>query len=162
MRKFILTLAALSLVYFTFNWARRALRSDEEQIRRRLDHMVDGVNRGEPGAVLSGFDRERYRDEPSGLDTEDLRTALLYLFLQERTDLEAAFDPTDGLALELDLEADPPRAIVRFHCNIEEARADGTRRPWWDLRGVGVMERHDGEWRFVSSSDVDQSTRRRF
>lgn len=158
-RALIVVAAALAL-YFGYGWARRAFLSDEEHIRAQLEKMAEGIDDGTPGRILSGFDRERYRDQTSGFDAEDLRTALLYLFLQQRLDLEATFDPTDGIAIELDAGAEPPRAVVRFHCLIEELHEGGRRTPWWDVRGVGVMEERDGAWRFVSSSEVDHSTRR--
>lgn len=160
MNRVLLVIVAAVALYFGYGWARRAFLSDEELIRAQLYKMAEGVDDGTPGRILSGFDRERYRDDTSGFDTEDLRAGLLYVFLQQRLDLDATFHPTDGIVIELDADAEPPRAVVRFHCLIEELEEGGGRRPWWDVRGVGVMEERDGEWRFVSSSEVDHSTRR--
>lgn len=157
----LLVLAVLLGLTFGVGWLRRAFLSDEQLIRAQIERMVEGVCDSRPGKALSGLDRERFVDESSKLDYEDLRAALLYLFLQERLDLETALDPVDGLALELDLDADPPRAVVTYHCPIEEVHSDGTRRSWWDLRGQGVMERRDGDWRFVQSSQVNHGGRRR-
>jgi hypothetical protein len=161
MNRVLIVIAAAIALYFGYGWARRAFLSDEDLIRAQLHKMADGVDDGTPGRILSGFDRERYRDETSRFDTEDLRTGLLYVFLQQRLDLDATFDPTDGIAIELDSDVEPPRAVVRFHCLIEELQEGGRRSPWWDVRGTGVMEKRDGDWRFVRSSDIDHSTRRR-
>jgi hypothetical protein len=160
MTRVLIVVAAALALYFGYGWARHAFMSDEELIRARLHKMADGVDDGTPGRIMSGFDRERFRDDTSKFDAEDVRTGLLYVFLQQRLDLEATFDPADGIAIELDAAAEPPRAVVHFHCLIEELHDGGLRSPWWDVRGVGVMEKRDGDWRFVSSSDIDHSTRR--
>ncbi len=159
MQRFFLLLAAAFGLYFGGRWLHRAFSSDESLIRAQLERMAGGVDDGSIPRILGGFDAERYVDTTSGFRTEELRSALLYLFFQQRMDLEAEFDPADGIELTIDPDADPPRATVRFHCIIEERLPDGTSRPWWDLRGVGEMERRGGDWRFVRSSEVDHSTR---
>lgn len=161
MQRFFLILATAIGLYFGGRWLHRALSSDEELIRAQLERVASGVDDSSIGRILAGFDAERYVDVTSGFRVEDLRTALFYLFLQQRLDLEAEFDPVDGIELTLDAAADPPRATVRFHCNIEERLPDGTLRPWWDLRGVGELERRGDDWRFVRSSEVDHTSRRR-
>lgn len=160
MSRVLVVISAVLALVLGYGWARRAFQSDEARVRAVLEKMAAGVDRGTPGRILAGLDRDRYRDEPSGLDAEDVRGALLHIFLQQRLDLEATFDPADGLAIEVDAAADPPRAVVRFHCLIEEVQPGGGRSPWWDLRGVGVLEERDSEWRVVSSSEIDHSTRR--
>lgn len=161
MQRVLLGLALILAVYFGVGWLRRALASEEDLVRARFEAMLGAVDGGHPGGVLRGFDRRRYRDDTSGFDFEDVETGLMYLFLHQGVDLEATLDPLDGLTITVDRDATPLRADVRFHFLVEEVTAPGVTRPWWDVRGVGVMEKHDGAWRFVRSSEIDHSTRRR-
>jgi hypothetical protein len=153
--------AVIVVLVVGFRWLRGATQSDEEQITAVVERMVDGIDEGNPSRALSGFDRDRYVDA-SGLGYEDLRSALLYLFLQQRRDLDATLDPVDGLVITVEGEAAPPRAVVEFHCRIDEIQPNGARTLYWDLRGTGELEEVDGDWRFVRSRDVDHASRPRF
>jgi len=159
MKRLTFAVLIVAVLWFGVGFVRRALASPEQHIRWRIEHMLEAVDDGHPARIMLGFDRERYVDEGTGFDAPKLRDALLYLFLQERVKLSAELDPEDGLRIEVDEAAEPPRARVQFHCRLDELLPSGERRLWWDLSGVGDMERREGAWRFVRSRDVVQDAR---
>ena len=158
MTRILYVAAAAFVLVFCFRQVRNWLASDEEKIRALVERMVDGVEDSDSGQILGGIDRDRYRDATSGLRHADLHQALLYLFLQQRKDLDPELVDLQIAPLE---DVDPPRATVSFHCRIEELLSNGTRKPWWEFTGVGELEKIEGDWRFIETREIDHTHRPR-
>lgn len=156
--------AAALLVLFLLGvaWKRaaRALASDEERIRARLEEMTAAFDDTTLRGVLAGF-HDDYRDAGSGDGREEVRDALRYLFFQTYGADGADYTveiPPDELIIDVDPEGETARVALRavFH----RSRA-GERETWWDARAVMRWTSAGGRWRILETSEVNHRDRGR-
>lgn len=152
-------LVVLALLGVAWKRAARALASDEELIRIRLEKMTTAFDDTTLRGVLSGF-HDDYRDAGSGYGREEVRDALRYLFFQtygaDGADYSVEIPPAE-LFIEVDPEGETASVALRavFHRSRE-----GTTETWWDARAEMRWTRDGGRWRILETSEVNHRDRR--
>lgn len=162
LKKLFVAVLVIGLMGLAWTRARHALASPEDLIRWRLQGMVEGFHSKTLRHVMAGFHGD-YRDLGTGHGREHVADALRYLFFQERDSMTQGFAyrlevPEDELAIQLDPE-DEQRADVTLRAIFFRTQR-GVEEPWWDMRASLVFVRDKGEWRIVSSKDVNHRDRK--
>ncbi|MFT5049896.1 MAG: hypothetical protein ACI8QZ_001289 [Chlamydiales bacterium] len=134
---------------------RVAMASDEQQVRWVFEKLQRGFDNTRLGPVIRGFD-ENYMDESSGMTREDLRSTLIYLFLNEKDPETRRF----SLRMELDSDAlqvevaDGTYARVHGSARFFELRG-GVERVFWDARFLAELVDSATGWHIVHTSGVN-------
>jgi hypothetical protein len=158
MKRAVLVVVAALALFFGVRALLRVLASEETQIRRVVDEMIEGFNDTRMDPILDGLDRE-YVDETYGVDRQLLRAAAASLFFQAKDPgtkaflYRAAWSPSAPIALE---EGDVERATLEF--DIEFFRKRGVAEDLaWKVHVSGRLEKREGDWRFVRTETVTRS-----
>lgn len=160
LRKLVLVLVALPILWLGARWVLRALESDEERIARVVGEMVEGFNDAQGRPVLSGLARE-FVDSSSGATREDVRTALIAWFFEQVDPVTKKFLFVAELE-RVDVQVDEAahEAQVSVAIRFEKRRGEAL-EPWWNAEIEGLMRDGDDGWQWVKSTKVNHSERPR-
>ena len=158
MKKILLILASILLVWFGVKKLVYSLASAETQIRWRLEEMVEGFNETRKRSVMAGFDRT-YADA-RGYTRDEVSRYLSHLCLgyidseTKKFTLSVSM-PESELLIEIH-ETEPPTATVQARFLIMEGTEE-----YWDLSLTGDLEDDEDGWQFVRTRDVNHADRAR-
>jgi hypothetical protein len=180
LRKGLLALIALALVYWGVSALVRAFASDETRIRWVLEEMAEGFNETQLAAATQGVG-ESFRDDTSGYGKAELIEALRYVFMSSKHPVTRAFPyrleiPREQLDIELRaaragehgeharakflarvIEPDPAptRAARGAAAADEETESAATSAPEprvWDLRVQADFTLTEDGWKLARST----------
>jgi hypothetical protein len=162
LKKLLVAGLVVALMGLAWTRARHALAGPEDLIRWRLEGMVDGFHSNTLRHVMAGFHQD-YRDSATGHGREHAADALRYLFFQEHDSVTGKFAyrleiPEDELVISLDPE-DEERADVTLRAVFYRTQK-GLEEVWWDMRASLTFVRDEGDWRIVTSKDVNHRDRK--
>jgi hypothetical protein len=163
-KKVLLVVLGIAAVLAAVFALRRAIEPEENKVRRRIESMADGFNSSRAGKVLDGI-AESFAEKDAGVEKEELRAFLAYLFFKERdpeskrfryqvevSKLEVALDPPGP-------PEGPPRASVSLEANFLELRAQKFTSVW-KASIQGTLEKGDDGWQVIRSSHQTVEGRR--
>lgn len=136
----------------------------ETQIRWRLEEMFDGFNDGAIGPVMSGIDSD-WSDSGSGrISRDELRGALLRLYLNEKHPTTHAFGmrgvlDKDSLSIQVN-EDDPSRAQLSMQFAIYRMRGEEDVLYWDASLEADLLEGREG-WCILRTREVNHAQRQR-
>jgi hypothetical protein len=159
-RRLVLVLLALPLLYFGARWVVRAFESDAERIERVVGEMVEGFNEAQGRPVLEGLARD-FVDASSGAGREDVRTALIAWFFEQVDPVTKKFLFVAELE-QLDVQVDEAAREAQVNLAIRFSKRRGEAlEPWWNATIEGVMRDGDDGWQWVKATRVNHSERPR-
>ncbi len=135
------------------------LGSEEDKILRRFEHMTQGFNLEDAGAVLAGFHDDYEDEDDRGYDRRRIRETLIYLFFrggEERLRMEL---PEQELIVELAPEGESAQAGGR--AVFWRARPDGTEELYWDARFRAELVDGAEGWQILRTFEVNHHERER-
>ena len=154
MRRVLLSLATLVVLWFAGRALVRFFASDEMKLRWAVESMIDGFNRTRTDDVLAGLAPD-FLDESFGADRAMVRQACAYLFFQAK-------DPTTKGFLYV-AECEPSEIVVTKGHGSEPARAEAKldarffekkgeeRALVWRIEVRARFVEEAGEWRITRS-----------
>ncbi len=153
MRRVLLSLATIVVLWFTGRALVRFFASDATKIRWTVDAMIDGFNDTRTNPVLDGLDRE-FLDETFGADREMVRAACVQLFFQAKDPETKSFLyraewSTKSVSVTKASGGEPKAECdldVRFFRRKGEAE-----EPAWSILVHATFVERDGEWRILRS-----------
>jgi len=157
----ILTLAALALL---LAWgacaARRALASDEAQIRWLFAGAAEGFNAGRPGSAVAPL-AETWWDRTNGIHKDTLHQILVAMVFQDK-DAHGRFlwkvdVPEDRLAITVN---DDDTAHATLEASFARKRGD-ERDPLWSIAIEADLRDGDDGWEVVATEHRTLSGGRR-
>lgn len=141
----ILTVAALALL---LAWgacaARRALASDETQIRWLIEDAVEAFNAGRPGSAVAPF-ADDWHDRTRGIHKDTLHQVLAHTMLQERGAggfLWEVSVPDESLVIEIG-DGSATAALEALFAR----RTDGALQVRWHIAVEAELRDGEGGWR---------------
>lgn len=151
MKRVLLALLLLGLLFVGARALVWLLASDETRIRWRIEAMVEGFNATRMNPILDGLARE-FVEETWGADRELARAGLARLFLERKDPVSRGFlyvleVPDEELAIELQ-PGEPARAKVGMVLQVEERRG-AERTLAWKARLEGELVESDDGWKFT-------------
>lgn len=154
MRRVLLSIGALVILWFGGRALVRLFASDETKIRWTVDAMIDGFNATRMDPVLSGLDRE-FLDESFGADREMVRSACAYLFFQAKDPetkkfLYRAEWKTSSIDIVAGSGNEPARASADLDVSFFRRKAEAE-EPVWRVLVLAKFVERDGEWRIERS-----------
>lgn len=158
-------LVLVVVVLFGAHRIRLALRSTEDSIRDRVEHMLEGFERKQPKWIVKGLSDD-FIDEDTRYGRREVRDATRAL-LAPGTRYRAQLAPENGLVFLTDLDSDPEQVDATLHCLIE-SRPSGPgseNSPWtpfWDLHLTATFARESGVWKVLSTRQVNHDQRPRW
>ena len=149
MKRALLALLALVVLFFGVRAVVRALASDETKIRGVLEDMTDGFNETRMNPVLAGLDAQ-FLDENLGADRDLVRAGLAQLFLQSKDAQTKKFPyrvtlPAEELKIVVQ-QGDPRTAEVELVALFEESHGE-TWKPTWKIHVEAQLALLPGGWR---------------
>jgi hypothetical protein len=152
MKRLLLGLLAVIVLYFLAHWLFVALASDETRIRWLLEDMAGGFNETNARAVVAGL-AEDFKEETDGCDRNGVRLGLNHLFLTQRDARTREFPyrveiGVESLRIAVDAAGRTARVelVARFH----ESRGEAARVAW-EVRIEGELRKGDGGWEVIRS-----------
>jgi hypothetical protein len=157
MKKIVLGVVAVGVLYLLFRWAFWALASEETRIRWLIQEMADDFNRSRPRACAEGL-ADDFRDDGSRVGKEEVTAYLLHLFLAARDPKTKEFlyrveVPDEGFEVKVE-PGEPPRARANLVPRFQELRSDspdGAARPIWEVRLEAWLTKTDDGWKVSRS-----------
>ena len=151
MKRLLLLLVALPVLWFVGSAVLRGFASDETQIRWRIEAMRDGYNSGDLGDVLIALDRE-WTHERSRLDRELIKGGLLREFFQDRHPKtkellrRVRFDESS-----FDVQVSGDRAQLELVVTSSRWKGDDRWEDVWEARISADLRRGDSGWKILRS-----------
>jgi hypothetical protein len=161
LKRVLLGLAGVLLLFLVGRAIVHALASDETKIRWLVEDMAKGFDETRMDPILVAF-AEDFRDETSGADRRSLREGLAYLFLTAKDPATKAFPYRVEVAIrELavdDAAPDSPTADCELDARFLDLRA-GASDPTWEIAVTAHWVRGEYGWRIARSSYETRSGR---
>mgnify|MGYP000846277006 CR=1 FL=1 len=154
MKRIVLAVFALVLVFFGGRALLRALASDETKIQRLVATMVEGFNDTRNDPIREGLD-VNFQDENYGVDRDLVRVALAQIFLEAKDPATKKFlyhaEHTVGPIVITQGESGVPRATTDLEVAFSKRKGE-VFEPAWTIRVHATLEKKDGDWRFFRTA----------
>jgi len=161
LRNLLLGLVLVLLAYFGIRGLIHALASAETKIRWTIENMVEGFNDSKMNPVIGGI-AENFVDKTSDVKREDLRSILVWMFLNETDDRHAflwsaVFDK-QTLSVKLGLDKHSADAA----CSVRFFRRRGEQNELvWDAHVAGTLALGEDGWQWTALTQANHAQRRR-
>lgn len=136
----------------------RALASDEDRIRRKLDEACEGFGDARMDPILAFLSRD-FADETSGFGRDDVRGAVAAAFFQEKDPttrgfpFRASYAP-ESLAIALD-QGGARTGQISFVVTVTDTRGQG--RTAWEFKVDGTVREGEDGWQLARCSHDTRS-----
>lgn len=155
MRRIAFLLIGVALLWLGGRALWLALRSDEDEIRTRLEAACEGFGEARMNPILE-FLSPAFVDETSGFHRDDVRAAIAGAFFQEKDPVTKGFPyraavVPDSLAIDVAARPEGGTAEVRFSVRITDTRG-GEERTAWEFALKGSLQDGDDGWQLVRAT----------
>jgi hypothetical protein len=154
MKKIVLAVLAIAVLFFGGRALLRALVSDETKIGWVVDDMIEGFNETDNDQVREGLD-VNFLDEAYGVDRELVRLALAHLFFNAKDPATKKFlyhaEHTLGPVAITKGESGAKSATTDLEVTFSKRKGDAL-EPAWKIRVHATLEQKDGRWRFFRTT----------
>ncbi len=149
MKRILLAVVAVVLLFFVGRAVVRALASDETKIRRVVANMAEGFDRTRMDPVLAGLARD-FEDESSGATRQEVREGLAYLFFNAKDEATKRFAyrvETEIQRIGVDRsDKGAPTAQCEMTARFLDVRG-GKESPAWEISVAASLVRGEDGWR---------------
>jgi|GEM_PF-2688332 len=161
MKRLLLAVAALVVLWLAGRALVSALASDETRIRWRIEAMRDGYNEGDLGDVVAPI-HDDWRHAGSSVDRELLKAGLLREFLQERRSRSKQLVRRVEIVPDsLTIEIGEDEARLEVELSFSRLQGDDSWKESWRALVEAELLRSDGRWLVHRSRHEDLAGSRR-